>query len=97
VILIYRPPSSGQNNLTELCEIVRKADKNTVIICDFNLPGTDWANERSDLKGRELLDTVQEEGFEQLVSFPTHTKGNILDLVLSNCPEKYWILRMLGG
>ena len=48
VILIYRPPSSGQNNLTELCEIVRKADKNTVIIGDFNLPGTDWANERSD-------------------------------------------------
>jgi hypothetical protein len=88
VILIYRPPSSGQNSLTELCEIVRKADNNTVIIGDFNLPGTDWANERSDLKGRELLDTVQEEGFEQLVSFPTHTKGNILDLVLSNCPEK---------
>jgi hypothetical protein len=29
VFLIYRPPSSGQNNLTELCEIVRKADKNT--------------------------------------------------------------------
>ena len=44
MILIYRPPSSGQNNLTELCEIVRKADKNTVMIGDFNLPGTDWAN-----------------------------------------------------
>jgi len=87
VFLIYRPPSSGQNNLTELCEIVRQADKNTVMIGDFNLPGTDWANESSDAKGRELLETVQEEGFEQLVSFPTHTKGNILDLLLSNCPD----------
>jgi hypothetical protein len=75
---------------------VRKADKNTVIIGDFNLPGTDWANERSDLKGRELMDTVQEEGFEQLVSFPTHTKGNILDLVLSNCPEKILDIEDVG-
>ncbi len=96
MFLIYRPPSSGHNNLAELCEILRKADRNTVMIGDFNLPGTDWENEQSDAKGRELLDTVMEEGFEQLVPFPTHTKGNILDLLISNCPEKILDIEDVG-
>ncbi len=39
---------------------------------------------------------MQEEAFEQLVSFPTHTKGNILDLVLSNCPEKILDIEDVG-
>jgi hypothetical protein len=38
--------------------------------------------------GRELLETVTEEGLLQMVSFPTHTKGNILDLLITNCPER---------
>ncbi len=29
-----------------------------------------------------------EEGLEQLISFPTHVKGNILVLILTNCPDK---------
>jgi hypothetical protein len=54
---------------------VRKAEKNTVMIGDFNLPGTDWANECSDLKGRELLETVQEEGFRAAGGLPhTHKR-----------------------
>lgn len=31
---------------------------------------------------------MEEEGLEQMVDFSTHTKGNILDLVITNCPEK---------
>jgi len=89
VILIYRPPSSGQDNTVELCEILRCIDKNTVIIGDFNMPGIDWTTEHSrDARGRELLETVVEEGLQQLVNFPTHIKGNTLDLVLTNCHEK---------
>ena len=39
-------------------------------------------------QGREVLMTAQSESLEQLVNFPTHTKGNILDLVVTNCPDK---------
>ena len=34
------------------------------------------------------METTLEEGLVQLVNFPTHGKGNILDLVLTNCPDK---------
>ena len=89
VILVYRPPSSGQDNLTELCEILRGTDNNTVLIGDFNMPGIDWENAQArDARGRELLETATEEGLQQLVNFPTHTKGNTLDLLLTNCPDK---------
>jgi hypothetical protein len=89
VILIYRPPSSGQDNLLELCELMRAAENNTIIIGDFNLPGIDWKNEQArDAKGKLLLETAVEEGLQQLVDFPTHTKGNTLDLLLTNCPDK---------
>jgi endonuclease/exonuclease/phosphatase (EEP) superfamily protein YafD len=78
VILIYRPPSSGQDNLTELCEILRGADNNTILIGDFNMPGIDWENTQArDVRGRELLETATEKGLQQLVNFPTHTKGTV--------------------
>jgi hypothetical protein len=52
------------------------------------MPGIDWLEGRSDTKGKELLKTTIEEGLHQLVSFPTHIKGNVLDLVITNCHEK---------
>jgi len=75
VILIYRPPSSGQDNTAELCEILRGIDKNTVIIGDFNMPGIDWTAEQSrDARGRELLETVVEEGLQQRSTSPHTSK-----------------------
>jgi hypothetical protein len=52
------------------------------------MPGIDWREERADGKGRELLETIIEEGLQQLVSFPTHIKGNMLDLVITNCADR---------
>jgi hypothetical protein len=88
IILAYRPPSSGLTNTTELCDILRRMKDNTILIGDINMPGIDWLEERADTRGRELLDTIITEGLQQLVSFVTHTKGNILDLVIINCPER---------
>jgi hypothetical protein len=31
---------------------------------------------------------VEEEEMTQLVSFPTHTKGGMLDLLITNCVER---------
>ena len=87
-VFIYRPPSSDTNNLEKLCQIIRKSDKNTVIIGDFNLPSIDWRRGTADAKGRRLLEAAEEADMEQLVNFPTHNKGNVLDLLLTNCPDQ---------
>ncbi len=88
LILAYRPPSSPQTNTEALCKLLRNLDNNSILIGDINMPGIDWAAGRADGRGRELLETMTEEGLQQMVSFPTHTKGNILDLLITNCPER---------
>ena len=84
IILAYRPPSSSIENLEQLCSLVKNMPKNTIIIGDINLPHIDWTTGQADSKGRRLYEVVMEENVEQLVRFPTHDKGNILDLVLTN-------------
>ncbi len=72
-----------------------KIDSNTVVIGDINMPDIDWEVGRSEAKGRTLLETVQEENLQQMVRFPTHTKGNTLDLLITNCLER--VLTVTNG
>ena len=88
VYLVYRPPSSSAENGNWLAEMVNSCPTNTLMIGDFNLPGINWKNLTSDTgKGAQFLDACTERGLNQLVHFPTHNKGNILDLVLSDTPD----------
>ena len=84
IILAYRPPNSRKENTTKLCELLENRPKNTILIGDINLPNIDWTTGQSDSRGRELYNTVQEENLEQLIRFPTHNKGNVLDLLITN-------------
>ena len=88
VILAYRPPGANQENTLQLCNMMRNLEKNSIIIGDINLPCIDWNRERASSKGRPVLEAAAEENIIQLVQFPTHCKGNTLDLVLTNCPDK---------
>ena len=88
IILVYRPPGAGQENTHHLCEIMKNLDKRTIMLGDFNFPEINWANNTSAARGRPVMEVATEENLEQLVVFPTHIKGNTLDLVLTNCPEK---------
>jgi hypothetical protein len=67
---------------------VRRADKNCFIIGDFNVPDIDWENGATSGRSRELLAAAKDRLLEQLVSFPTHIRGNVLDLVLMDIPER---------
>ncbi len=87
IILIYRPPGSDEENTDKLCDVLRGIPKAAIVIGDYNLPGINWSKGTSDTKGKNVLRTVEEEGLEQLVNFSTHSKGNILDLVITNCAE----------
>jgi hypothetical protein len=61
IVLIYRPPSSGSDNIAELCNLLSSLDKNTFVIGDYNLPGINWEDSNSDSKGRAVLERATEE------------------------------------
>ena len=86
--LIYQPPSSGQENFDLLCELVDNAEKNSIMVGDFNLPNIDWSS--GEARGREakFVTVLQDNYMEQLVDFKTHIKGNCLDLLITNIPGK---------
>ena len=88
IILAYRPPTSNKENLIQLCDLVQNMEENTILIGDINLPSIDWRNGTADSKGRRLLDVVADCGLTQLIHFPTHNKGNCLDLAITNCADK---------
>jgi hypothetical protein len=86
--LVYRSPSSGAAGVQSITEMVRNIEKNCVMIGDFNLRDIDWETGSARGWTRELLDAVEDRAMEQLVTFSTHTRGNTLDLVLTDMPER---------
>ena len=87
VILVYRPPNSSSTNTDKLCDIVKNAPKNSLIIGDINFPAIDWNNLTCDSSnGRNFMNACIDNNFSQYVNFSTCTRPpyNVLDLVLSN-------------
>ena len=59
----------------------------SVIVGDFNMPNINWSclkNVGGTSKQEKFLDAVTNMGLTQYVDFPTHEKGNILDLVFGD-------------
>jgi hypothetical protein len=87
--LVYRPPSSGPESKARICELFRQAEKNSVFIGDFNLPDIDWSAESAaSNSSREVMEAAAEAGLSQLVDFPSHKRGSVLDLILTNIPGR---------
>lgn len=86
--LVYRPPNSPPQNTDELMNLISKCEKDCMLIGDFNIPEIDWINNDAPPRYRPLYELLCEKGFDQLVDFPTHNKGNTLDLVLTNRSDK---------
>ena len=88
--LVYLSPGSDQNAVTSLLNsltpIIQK--HRAIILGDFNFPDINWdALTCSSPSSKLFCDFVFEHNLQQFVREPTHYKGNILDLVLSNFPE----------
>ena len=96
VYLIYRPPSGGVTSIAGLTEVVKKVEKNSILIGDFNLPEIDWSTGQTAARSREFVAANEERFLDQMVSFSTHTKGNILDLLLTNIPERVLNVEEMG-
>ena len=74
--------------MSKFSDLVRKAEKNSLLIGDFNLPDIDWENGTAKGRSKEFLEAVEDSLMSQMVDFSTHIKGNLLDLVVTNIPER---------
>ena len=97
IYLIYRPPSGGSASIEDLTALISAAEKKSIFVGDFNLPEIDW--EGGVTAGRAagaLLEAAENGLMEQLVTFSTHTRGNRLDLLLTNVPERVLDVQKAG-
>ena len=86
----YRVGTLGEFNQKEILNYLeklrsRRGINSLIVVGDFNFPRIDWENSHSDIStDRIFLDMFFNLGMEQLIDKPTHIKGNILDLLLTD-------------
>ena len=87
VCVVYLPPCLSQDCFSEVLRYLETISSHPrlVLVGDFNFPDICW----SSLCGQSpqsdaFCDFVFHHNLVQVVNFPTHLKGNILDLVLSS-------------
>ncbi len=93
-VVFYRPPDTDLDYLKELKKSLLYASRlnfDKMIICgDFNLPNVNWSTctaNFSDSLHIYFAKLVKDNFLWQMIDFPTR-KDNILDLILTNFPEK---------
>ena len=96
VYLLYRSPNAQPEAMAELTHLVKNAEKSSIIFGDFNLPEINWESGTTVARSREFLAATEDALMEQLVPFSTQVRGNTLDLVLSNIPERIMEVREEG-
>jgi len=97
VCSVYRPPSSSDDYLNQLCnhlESIKSSHPNSAIWIsgDINLPDINWEDNCVDGHQYSLtinntfLEFLNDNGFSQIVDFPTR-RSNILDVLVTNRPS----------
>ncbi len=87
IVVTYLPPNSDTSQtITYLRQFF---DRKIILTGDFNLPEINWNTMvGSTLNCNLFCDFVFESNLSQLVTVPTHCRGNCLDLVLTNFPDE---------
>jgi hypothetical protein len=88
IYLVYRSPNATVEAMAGLVDLMKSVKKNTIVVGDFNLPDIDWSTGEAARRSEPFMDAVEDAMLVQLVEFATHIKGNCLDLVLTNIPER---------
>jgi hypothetical protein len=95
--LVYRPPRTSPEAYDNMANFIRSTRGNRVLIGDFNLPNIDWEGGLAWGAGPDkVMEACRDEYLEQMVTFPTHIRGNCLDLLLTNIPERIENVRCMG-
>ena len=93
VMCVYNPPTNSHYQVN--CDVLMNQIESIVnsrlqgfkiIICgDFNMPDANWDTlTATTTDSSSVIDHILDIGLEQIVHFPTHISGNILDLVFIN-------------
>ena len=93
IITIYHPPFTSDFGIKDVIltvnidKTISKAKCDNVIICgDFTMPKIVW-NSMTESTNSEyplILEMLTKNGFEQIITSPTHQSGKILDCVVIN-------------
>ena len=105
--LFYRSPNSSFENNVELLNVVKSCKKNSFLIGDANYPRLIEFNDaflEDDIpthpncrSGRLFAATAHDLGMTQIVDFPTHIKGNVLDICYTDLPNNVISCENLGN
>ena len=91
ICCVYIPPASPDQYLSDILSTLNTlpTDCDLIITGDFNTPHINWNTlTGSSSFASSLCTTIDSLNLIQLVHEPTHNKGNIIDLVLTNSPDK---------
>ena len=89
----YRVGTLGMENFRNISDIIKlllrkKKVKKFFLIGDFNLNKANWLlNTSTNSIEQAFLDEFVLDGLVQLINEPTHIKGNILDILLTNSKQ----------
>ncbi len=87
--VIYRSPNAPPSAMDGLAGLVKSAPRNTVFIGDFNLPEVRWDLEETMGRSKQLREAMAQKFMEQLVDFPTQVRGNTLDIIITDIPDRF--------
>ncbi len=94
ICLAYNPPNAPEDQFINLLDTLKGISEieNLIIFGDFNCPDIDWLTMSACSPSSDSLCDLC--NLTQLVSSPTHSRGNTLDLVITNSEgliEDLWI------
>lgn len=88
---LYIPPASTEVYLQEVIASLSglPSQRDLIIVGDFNAPDINWLTLTAESpSSKKICEFVFLHNLMQLIEVPTHVNGNILDLVLTNCPGR---------
>ena len=91
ICCVYSPPSSPDSHYTEIINVLHQLppDIQTIVVGDLNSPDIDWKLLTAHSSSHSLLcDAMFQLNLMQLITEPFHIHGNILDIVITNQPDK---------
>ena len=97
ITAVYRPPSARHPSTELLCQLFNNPPENSMFFGDFNFPTINWGTLQADRPRESFMNSTIDNGFKQLIDFPTHVQGNILDLTFTNKPETILYIESFGN
>jgi len=88
----YRVSTLGDDNFNEIKQMISNISRSKNIVAhyligDLNLEAINWeSNSSTNRLYSKFLSTFDDLGLDQLISSPTHYRGNILDVLLTDKP-----------